>query len=132
MPDEPADYVATVRQGEWAEWVREQLEEAPVTDLLDGTRIQWLWCSRTSLMRRVLPGDRLYIVSEGRLRCRAEIHRTARGSNGWTCCYRRGDLEPVTVDYRIRGFRGLRRRWWPPEVERPCPDWLGAGLGLEE
>ena len=127
---EPLDLVATVRQGEWAGWVREQLEELPCGRLPDGTSLQWLWCSRARMMESVVRGNRLYIVSEGRLRCRAEIYRTYRGADGWICCLRRGDLEPVTIDNNVRGFRGLRKRFWPLEIERPCPDWQGAALGL--
>ena len=36
---------------------------------------------------------------------------------------RRGGAVACTIDEPIPGFRGLRKRWWRIEDERPFPDW---------
>lgn len=135
--DEPVDLVGTVRKGTWAEWVEEFLGdlEDPWTRSTGGC----VWWSRHSLARRAERGSRFYVVSEGRLRlCVTLGHPRPRRPGEWTPLQvdplpeGAAGFEPVTLEAGIRGFRGLRRRWWPREIERPCPDWKGAGLGLEE
>ena len=41
---------------------------------------------------------------------------------------REGGAQAVTIDEEIRGFQGVRKRWWPRELERPFPDWKTAGV----
>ena len=137
MSDEPVDLVGTVRMGEWAEWVGEAAAHWT-------SRRPVIWWSRHALARRAAAGSRFYVVSEGRLRCYAVLgrrqeriaRRCPRGEWVPLCPEApppgETGIVPVTVDGGIRGFRGLRRRWWPREIERPCPDWQGAALGLEE
>lgn len=70
----------------------------------------------------IAPGDRLYVVAWNRLRGYAPVTRLARTDRGWAIC-RRGDGVAVTIEERIPGFRGWRRRWWPRELEQPFPAW---------
>ena len=99
-----------------AAWVAEgQLPGDPES------RIEWeftTWGSRPCCY----PGDRLYIVCEGRLRGYAPIVRVECDA-GRIVFVRWGDAVAVTIDERIRGFQGWRYRWWFREKERPFPDW---------
>ena len=36
------------------------------------------------------------------------------------------------IDVRLNGqWLGQPLRWWPRDLEIPCPDWREAALGLE-
>lgn len=75
------------------------------------------------------PGDRCYIVCEGKLRGYAPVVRVqydqSRFRNGCAPLriVRGGDAVAVTIDETIRGFRGMRKRWWRRGEERPFPEW---------
>lgn len=77
-------------------------------------------------------GDRCYVVCEGKLRGYAPIVRVlydkSRFRNGSAPLQiiRGGGAVAVTIDETIQGFRGVRRRWWRREDERPFPDWKTA------
>lgn len=79
------------------------------------------------------PGERVYIVCEGRLRGYAPLIRAmfdeSRVRNGCApiAFIRGGDVVAVTIDEPIQGFRGWRARWWDRADERPFPDWKTAG-----
>lgn len=71
----------------------------------------------------ITPGERVYIVCEGKLRGYAPllfIDDLARGRYG---LIRSGGAEAVTIDEPIRGFQGFRYRWWKREDEKPFPNW---------
>lgn len=76
----------------------------------------------------IKPGERVYIVCEGRLRGYAPLVRmeftSVWGGNGRVYLWRAGGAVAVTIDTPIKGFRGWRYRWWPREQERPFPEWL--------
>jgi hypothetical protein len=79
----------------------------------------------------IRPGNRFYIVAHGCLRGYAPVTRvrldpTGRGG----CICRQGNAVAVTIDEPIQGFRGLRERWWPREIERPFPDWQTASINV--
>lgn len=70
----------------------------------------------------ILTGDRVYVVCEGKLRGYAPLVRIDEFKN----CYglvRRSNAVAVTIDEYIRGFQGVRYRWWERKDERPFPDW---------
>ena len=132
-PDGPADLVGTVRMGTWRRWVAEA--EDPEFWAVGGA----VWYSRHALARRAARGSRFYVVSEGRLRLYVTLSgHGLRQPERWipliVAPAPAGEtgIVPVTLDSDIRGFRGLRRRWWGCAAERPCPDWKGAALGLDE
>lgn len=75
------------------------------------------------------PGDRVYVVCEGRLvgysplircmydegvaeRCKGDYH-------GPIAFIRGGGAVACTIDLPITGFRGWRYRWWSREAEHP-------------
>ena len=71
---------------------------------------------------RIEPGERVYVVCEGKLRGYAPLVRVER--DGWSyALVRHGGAVAVTIDEPIRGFRGFRYVWWKREDERPFPDW---------
>lgn len=71
------------------------------------------------------PGERVYIVCEGRLRGYAPLIRLeSEGSYRWLLI-RGGGAVAVTIPGRVIGFRGWRRRWWERSRECPFPDWKG-------
>lgn len=86
----------------------------------------WCGCHAPNIQ----PGERVYVVCEGRLRGYAPLTRIETVED-WAgrqqvALVRRGDAVAVTIDEPITGFRGFRYRWWPRENERPFPDWRKA------
>ena len=110
--------------------------------------LDFQWKSGSAVTRKLRRGSALYIVSRGRLRLRIELAeimtRRHRGrTDGWLRFKRRGTcrcadgicgcpvaFEPLTLDRDAPSPRGMRRRWWPRELEIPCPDWREAALGV--
>lgn len=73
----------------------------------------------------IVPGERVYVVFDGRLRGYAPLVRIDR--QGRRCALvRRGGAVALTIDARVPGFRGFRYRWWARRWERPFPDWVQA------
>jgi len=70
----------------------------------------------------IRPGERVYIVYNGKLRGYAPLVRVERTGSG-CALVRRGGAVAVTIDRAIPGFRGFRYRDWPREDERPFPGW---------
>lgn len=70
----------------------------------------------------IKPGERVYIVHNGKLRGYAPLVRVETYGNSFALV-RHGGAVAVTVDEAIIGFRGFRYRWWEYEDERPFPDW---------
>lgn len=68
------------------------------------------------------PGDRVYIVYDGKLRGYAPLVRIERYERGYALV-RHNDAQAVTIDEHIPGFRGFRYRWWDRAIEREFPDW---------
>lgn len=62
----------------------------------------------------IVPGDRVYVVCEYRLRGYAPLIRIDEIRNRWALV-RGGGAVAVTIPKRVVGFRGWRRRWWDCE-----------------
>ena len=71
---------------------------------------------------RIEPGERVYVVYNGKLRGWAPLVRVQLCDRGFALV-RRGDAHAVTIAEWIQGFQGYRYRWWPLEQERPYPTW---------
>lgn len=72
------------------------------------------------------PGERVYVVSHGRLRGYAPLVRIemARdGNRSYVGLVRHGGGTPLTLPHEVRGFQGWRYRWWEREAEIAFPDW---------
>lgn len=72
---------------------------------------------------QIKPGDRVYVVHNGKLRGYAPLVRLESYHSGGYALVRHGGAVAVTVDETIVGFRGFRYRWWKYEDEKPFPDW---------
>jgi hypothetical protein len=72
---------------------------------------------------KINPGERVYVVCEGKLRGYAPLMYIDDLGGGRYALVRGGGAVAVTIDESIRGFRGFRYRWWNRENERPFPDW---------
>lgn len=71
----------------------------------------------------IQPGERVYVVCEGRLRGYAPLVRIEHFGSRSYALVRQGGAVAVTIDRKIRGFQGFRYRDWAREEERPFPNW---------
>lgn len=92
---------------------------------------EW-WFTTYGVLPVFVPGCRLYVVCEDRLRGYAPITRimfdqnSVRNGKSHLAFVREGGAVAVTIDEKITGFRGYRRRWWNRADEMPFPDWKTA------
>ena len=117
-----ADLVATCPKHFWNEW----LHEGDCAGS-DESGVDYYWNTASPLARKINVGDRLYIVAHGKLRgyapvVRVEIGHDPGGRKGYSIV-RRGKAVAVTLDEPVRGFPGLRKRWWDRSQERPFKNW---------
>ena len=73
-------------------------------------------------MPKIDPGERVYVVYNGKLRGYAPLVRVHGFVKGYALV-RHNDAVAVTVPEYIQGFRGFRYRWWDRAIEVPFPDW---------
>ena len=110
------DLVGTCPKDFWEEWIAEG-DAAGEPESGE----EWGWYTRHKFKSLINVGDRFYVVAHGKLRGYALV-TTAPGVNGGPIG-RRGGAVAVTIEEPIPGFRGLRKRWWPREAEKPFPNW---------
>lgn len=115
------DLVGTCPKDFWAEWIAEG-DAAGDPE----TGEEWGWYTRDRLALKTGPGDRFYVVAHGRLRGWAPVVWVSGDPLGGWAIGRRGGAVACTIAEPIPGFRGLRKRWWPREAERPFPEWRNA------
>ncbi|MGH6950842.1 MAG: hypothetical protein ACREH4_08215 [Vitreimonas sp.] len=118
------DLVGTCPMTFWFDWIA---EGDAAGDPYSGE--EWGWYTQHSLIRAIQPGDRFYVVAHGRVRGYApvtRVHLSPDGKGG--AIGRRGGAVAVTIEDHVPGFRGLRERWWPRDIERPFPEWKTAGV----
>jgi hypothetical protein len=75
-----------------------------------------------------LPGDQLYIVSHGRVRCALLIDRIMPHAGGWQIIA--SMLRPVTLAGYVGGFPDCRRRWWNRPDELPFDAWRTEAVSV--
>lgn len=80
------------------------------------------WHFYIGLAPKIEPGERVYVVCNGKLRGYAPLVRVEYGAER-TALVRHGGAVAVTIDEYIQGFRGFRYRWWDTASEKPFPDW---------
>lgn len=119
------DLVGTCPKGSWQEWIE---EGDPAGTPASGE--EWGWWTKHSLAATIKPGDRFYVVAHGRLRGYAPVVRVVQEGPIWVIC-RKGDAVACTIDKPIPGFRGLEKRWWSREDERPFPEWQTEGVPVK-
>lgn len=119
-----ADLVVTVPKHFWFEWIA---EGDAAGDPPTGTEWAfWLAKARPSIE----PGERLYVVSWGRLRGYAPVTRIGQdpASLRWAICREGRAVDCTLQGRRIDGFRGARKRWWDRSEEIPFLSWKTAGI----
>lgn len=150
--DLPSGHPTRCRWSEYSQrWYRRTFRRPPGSSCaLDS----YGWVTGAAVAWRLEPGSALYVVARRRLRLRIEldIDASVLGSPGRshsglrfarrcdpdlpgphrTGCGCEVKFEPVTLERDAPSPRGMRRRWWPRDLEIPCPDWKGAALGLED
>lgn len=119
-----SDLVVTVPKYFWREWLAEGdcAGDPPTGE-------EWGFYSGPH-RPKITKGERLYIVSWGRLRGYAPVTRALRVNGRWAVC-REGFAVALTVDEPIPGFRGWRKRWWETRDEKPFPKWKTEGVELK-
>jgi hypothetical protein len=120
-----ADLVGTCPKDFWKEWIAEgdAAGDPPTGE-------EWGWYTASPLARIIHPGDRFYVVAHGKLRGWAPVTRLQTSSTGESFCIcREGGGVACTIDFPIPGFRGLRKRWWPREMEKPFHGSVGGVHG---
>lgn len=107
------DLVGTCPKGFWREWIA---EGDPAGEPESGE--EWGWLTQHNSRDEINPFERFYAVAHGRLRGYAPVWAVRDGA-----IIRKGGAVACTIDAPIPGFRGLRKRWWSREIERPFPEW---------
>ena len=113
-----SDLVGTCPKDFWREWIAEgDAAGEPET----GT--EWGWWTRHPCAQLIKPGDRFYVVAWGRLRGYAIVTRVVEEAPGQYVICRKGNAVACTIDWEIKGFRGLQKRWWDRAIEKDFPNW---------
>lgn len=89
---------------------------------------EWGWYVGGNPPRDLVPGDRVYVVYDGQLIGYAPLIRVVCTATGFALV-RGGDAVPVTIDQHVRGFQGVRYRWWERSEEMPFPGWDRGLIG---
>jgi hypothetical protein len=132
--------VVTVPKAMWWEWLSEG-DLAAATGYGDPAawegKYEYGFNVGTRRPPAIAEGERVYIVAHGRLRGWAPLAYVAEppepeerfgGRRGGYALVRRGGAVACTIPVEIRGFRGVRVRWWNRDAEIPFPDWRRAGV----
>jgi hypothetical protein len=103
------------------------------------------WAYTTSGVPKIEPGERVYVVCNGRLVGYAPLIRVEQypvdgqrsrsrlvqgGTRKRTALIRGGGAVACTINEPIAGFMGFRYRWWNREDEKPLD--LAALLGTQK
>jgi hypothetical protein len=123
------DLVGTCPKNFWEQWLAEGGLPGEAGDTL-----RYHWLTNHPLAKAARRGDRFYIVAHGKLRGYAPIVEVEynEAPDSWVSVapadfrysiVRQSGAVACTIPEPIKGFRGLRLRWWKREDEIPFPDW---------
>lgn len=114
------DVVVTVPSRLWSEW----LSEGDCAGESRREDVEY-WFNAPTRPTDLHPGARVYVVSYGRVRGYAPLHRIDPDPDNPRGCLfiRRGGAVAVTIPGRVQGFHGYRYRWWDRSIDVPFPDW---------
>lgn len=117
------DVCVTVPKNLWSAWIAEgdAAGEAPTGE-------EWGFWTSGSGVPKIVPGERVYVVSHGRLRGYAPLIR-AVVRDGRVVLVRGAKAVAVTIPKTIIGFRGWRYRFWGREEEIPFQAWKTEDVG---
>lgn len=134
------DVVVTIARGEWLRWLAEG--DLPG----DESTGEWgLYFGNEEATRKAAPpkhlhrDDRVYICAAGFIRGYAPLVRVQDTVDGYALI-RGGGAVACTVlasvggsePRSVKGFQGVRYRWWSRGDECPFPEWATHGLLLRE
>jgi hypothetical protein len=116
-----SDVVVTVPKRLWLDWIDEgdAAGDPPTGE-------EWGFFMGGSLPN-IKPGERVYIVSHGRLRGYSPLTMVVRTERGYALCREAGACA-VTIVEQIMGFRGWRVPWWDRNAEVAFPCWRTEGV----
>jgi len=83
----------------------------------------WAWYLGGRPPTKIIPAERVYVVYKGSLIGYASLVRIDIFNEKRYSLVRGGGAVAVTIDQKIKGFRGFRYRWWDRSEEKPFPDW---------
>lgn len=111
-----SDVVVTVPKWFWPEWIAEgdAAGDAPSGE-------EWIFTVPTK--PDIFVGERVYIVSHGKLRGYPPLVKIVETAGGKHGLIRAGGAVAVTIPDPIKGFQGYRYRWWMRQNEIPFPEW---------
>lgn len=89
---------------------------------------EWGWFLGGHPPVNLRPGERVYVVYASILIGYAPLVRIQFTESGYALV-RRHDAVAVTIDEKIKGFRGFRYRWWDREQEHPFSAWKEVARG---
>lgn len=116
-----SDVVVTVPKSVWFDWLDEG-------DLVGDPETGEQWGFYVAGAQPLIAkGERVYIVSHGRLRGYAPLTRVAKTQFGWAFV-REGGAVAITIPEPIIGFRSWKDRWWQRSAEVPFPAWRTEGV----
>ena len=85
------------------------------------------WAYYLSAVPNIKPGERVYVVCNGRLRGYAPLVQLKlaglQRASARCALIRGGEAVAVTIPESIKGFMGFRYRWWDRETEVPFAEW---------
>jgi hypothetical protein len=102
------DLVGTCPRGFWREWIAEgDAAGSPETGE------EYAWWTRSRVVLKLQSGDRFYVVANGKLRGWAPVVRVIYDpeTDEFGVC-RKGGAVACTIPEKIKGFQGVRKRWW--------------------
>lgn len=83
---------------------------------------EWGWFMGGNPPKRLLKGDRVYVVYKYHLIGYAPLIRIQPTDRGFALV-RGGGAVAATIAERINGFQGYRYRWWSRGIEKGFPEW---------
>ncbi len=132
------DVVVTIAKGIWLGWLAEG--DLPGEE----TTGEWgLYYGQPGSPRpatapkHARPGDRVYVAAHGFLRGWAPLIRVEpsahgfaliRGGGAVACTICQGPEDGAGSPVAVKGFQGVRYRWWDRAVEGPFANWMEHGL----
>ncbi len=119
-----ADLVVTVPKERWDRWLAEG--DLPGEPWTGREHRFWIGWRKPGPWRA---GDRVYVVARGRVRGYAPLVRVEREPVRGYGLVRGGGAVAVTIPQEVRGFRGVRARWWNRSEEIPWYPMQGPTAG---
>lgn len=126
------DVVVTIPKDAWLRWLAEG--DLPG----DESSGEWgCYFGGATPLRNLHPGDRVYVLAHGLIRGYAPLVRVDTRSPAMALVRAGGAVACTVLDsdgmpIELRGFQGIRYRWWERTNEAPMPDWMTRGVPMRD